>query len=231
MRGYPVHEYSSDKLSGMTEEEINQAICHDLYVNAYSDNEKSPVMYKGKRLAENLETVLYVCPRCGKIAALKSKGDMLECTCGLSLLYNAYGCFESTTSEKAPFKTILEWDKWQISYFQNNAEYYRSFPADKPIITDPWQSLYQFEAGSSTKFIGKGNLSLYSDRLVLEDSSSGKSTIFPLSEITDMALIQQTLLTFTVGGRNYYEVKSRHPRSGLKYLMLCKCLTELRIML
>lgn len=231
MYGYPVNEYSWDKLSEMTEEEIDRAIYQDLYVNAFTDNEKSPVMYKGKRLAENLETALYVCPRCGKIATLKSRGDMLECTCGLSLRYNVYGRFESLTSEEPPFKTILEWDKWQSSHIQNNAEYYRSFPSDKPIISDVEQFLYQFEAGSSTKSIGNGKLSLYIDRLVLEDSSSGKSTVFPLSEITDMALIQQTLLTFTVGGKNYYEIKSRHPRSGLKYLMLCKCLTELRTML
>lgn len=231
MRGYSVHEYSADKLSEMTEEEIYQAIRRDLYVNAFNDNEKSHIMYKGKRLAENLETVLYVCPRCGKIGTLKSKDDMLECTCGLSLRYNAYGFFESMTSEDAQFKTILEWDKWQSSHIQNNADYYRNFPTDKPIITDAEQFLYQFEAGSSTKFIGSGSLILYRDRLVLKDRNSGESNTFPLSEITDMALIQQTLMTFTVGGKNYYEVKSRHPRSGLKYLMLCKCLTDLRIML
>jgi 1-acyl-sn-glycerol-3-phosphate acyltransferase len=231
MRGYPVHEYNSDELSKMTAEEIEGVINKDLYVNAYTNNEIAPVMYRGKRLAENLETALYVCPHCGEISTLKSKGDIFECTCGLSLNYNAYGCFESTTSEAVPFKTILEWDKWQSNYIQNKIEYYRSLPTDTPITTDAEQFLYQFEAGSITKLIGRGILSLYNDRLVLEDSSVGKRRIFPLCEITDMALIQQTLLTFTVGGKSYYEIKSKHPRSGLKYLMLCNCLTELRIML
>ena len=231
MQGYPVHEYASDELSGMTSEEIEGIINEDLYVNAYVSNEKSPVMYRGKNLAENLETVLYVCPHCGEIATLKSKVDIFECTCGLSLNYNTYGNFESRTSVAAPFKTILEWDKWQNNYIQNKVEYYRSLPADTPITSDAEQFLYQFEVGSSTKLIGRGILSLYNDRLVLEDSSIGQRRIFPLYEITDMALMQQTLLTFTVGGKNYYEIKSKYPRSGLKYLMLCNYLTELRIML
>ncbi len=231
MRGYPVREYNSDELSKMTVEEIEGVINEDLYVNAFTNNKKAPVMYRGKRLAENLETALYVCPHCKKISTLKSNGDMLECTCGLSLRYNSYGCFESTTSEAASFKTILEWDKWQRRYIQNKAEYYHSLPLNIPITTDSDQFIYQYEVGRSTKLLGSGKLSLYNDRLVLEDSTSWESRIFPLSEITDIALIQQTLLTFTVGGKSFYEIRSNHPRSGLKYLMLCNCLTELRIML
>jgi 1-acyl-sn-glycerol-3-phosphate acyltransferase len=231
MQGYPVHEYNSDELSKMTVEEIEGVINEDLYVNAYTDNEKAAVMYRGKRLAENLEIALYVCPCCEKISTLKSNGNILECTCGLSLRYNPYGYFESTTSEAAPFKTILEWDKWQRSYIWNKVEYYLSLPCDIPITTDNDQFMYQYEIGKSTKLIGNGKISLYNDRLVLEDSTSGESRIFPLSEITDIALIQQTLLTFTVGGKSFYEIRSNHPRSGLKYLMLCNCLTELRIML
>lgn len=230
MRGYLVHEYSSDELSSMTEEEIQDIINRDLYVNAYSDNKKSPVMYNGKKLAESLEVALYVCPKCGEIGTLRSKEDKLECSCGLSLRYNAYGCFESMTSEKTPFDTLLEWDKWQMGFIKNKSEYYSSLPKDRPIVTDDEQYLYQYEVGRSTKFIGSGRLSLYRDRLAIENNA-GESRIFPLGEITDMALMQQTLLHFTVDGKYYYEIKSKHPRSGLKYLMLCNCLTELRIML
>ncbi|MDF2672501.1 MAG: phospholipid/glycerol acyltransferase [Clostridiales bacterium] len=231
MRGYPVHKYNSEELLKMTEEEVELTINKDLYVNAYTNNEKEPVMYHGKGLAENLETALYVCPSCGGLTTLKSKGDLIECTCGLSLRYNTYGFFESMTSEKAPFKTILEWDKWQRNHIEKKGEYYRSLPINMPIISDVEQYLYQFEAGGSTKLIGSGTLSLFSDRLVLEDSLTGNNKTFQLCQITDMALIQQTLMSFTVGGKDYYEIKSNHPRSGLKYLMLCNCLTELRIML
>lgn len=230
MGGYLVHEYTPDNLDEMTEDEIQAAIQEDLYVNAYTDNEKEPVMYLGKNLAENLETVLYICPSCKKIGTLKSKGDRLKCTCGLSLRYNAYGNFESLTKEAVPFNTILEWDKWQLCYIQKNIGHYRSIHKDTPLATDSEQYLYSFEVGRSTKLIGMGNLSLYNDRLVLEDISYGEEFTFSLCDITDMALIQQSLLTFTVGGKSYYEIKTKHPRSGLKYLMLCNYLTNLRIM-
>lgn len=231
MRGYPVHEYTPDKLSGMTDDEVEMAIRKDLYVNAYADNEKEPVMYLGKKPAENLETALYICPSCGKIGTIKSSEDTLKCNCGLSLRYNAYGRFESMTNKEPPFNTILEWDKWQNSCIQKNTEHYRSSFKEVPITTDSEQLLYQFEVGSSTRLIGSGNLSLYSDRLVLKDSLSGEEAVFPLCDITDMSLMQQTILNFTVAGKYFYEIRTKHPRSGLKYLMLCNCLTDLRIML
>lgn len=229
--GHAVREYSSAELSEMTEAEIQESIYRDLYVNAYADNEKAQVAYIGKNLAENLETVLYVCPRCKRIATLKSSGDMLECGCGLSLRYNRYGFFESAASDAPPFKTVLDWDKWQSSYVESNAQSFRDMPADVPILSDIDQSLYSFEPGGRTTLIGQGSFRLYRDRLALEDATSGDSIVFPLSEVTDMALMLQTLLAFTVDGRNYYEVRSKHPRSSLKYLTICKCLTELRIML
>lgn len=231
MQGYPVHEYSWNELSAMTEDEIDKIIHNDLYVNAYRDNEISPFKYYGKNLAENLETVLYICPNCGKLGSLKSKGNMLQCDCGLSLGYNEYGCFESITGGATPFNTILEWDKWQISYIQGKADFYRSLPKDIPITSDMDQLLYSFEIGGNTKLIATGKLILYCDRMVLEDIHTGNKTVFPLHEISDMALIQQTLISFALGGKNYYEIKSKYPRSALKYLRLCSCLTELRIML
>lgn len=229
--GKVLHEYSAKELSNMTSEEIERAVSEDLYVNAFAVNEKLKVKYKGKKLAESLETVLYVCPNCKEIATLKSDDDILSCSCGLSLRYNTYGLFESTNSSDVPFKTILEWDKWQSSYIKNNVDYFKTMPLDKPILKDTNQSLYKFEAGKSTALIGGGNLYLYCDRLVLEDSISGKSTIFRLSDITDMALIMQTLLTFTIEGKNHYEIQSKIPRSSLKYLMICKNLTDIRTML
>lgn len=230
VRGYHVHEYTLDELSAMTEEEIEKAIRDDLYVNAYADNKKSPIMYRGKRLAESLETVLYICPICGKMGTLRSSGNKIECSCGLSLRFNEYGYFESTSGDKPPFDTILEWDKWQSTQTEKKADYFRGLPGNIPITTDEEQLLYEFEVGGSTKLIGKGRLSLYCDKLVLEDNSTGKKNIFPLHKISDMALIQRTLLSFTVEGKNYYEIRSKFPRSGLKYLRLCNCLTNIRIM-
>jgi hypothetical protein len=46
-----------------------------------------------------------------------------------------------------------------------------------------------------------------------------------------MALIIQRLLTFTVNGEDFYEVKSTLPRSALKYVMICHQLADMRIML
>ena len=40
--------------------QINAAIARDLYVDAYDDQRRRPVLYRGRHLAENLETLLLV---------------------------------------------------------------------------------------------------------------------------------------------------------------------------
>ena len=48
MKGRKVKEYSVEELKNMTWEEINTAIKNDLYVDAYEEQKKNPIEYKGK---------------------------------------------------------------------------------------------------------------------------------------------------------------------------------------
>lgn len=228
--GNVINEYTPNKLSSMTVKEIREVINKDLYVNAYEVNNKFKIEYKGKKLAENLENVLYICPNCKSLGSFKSKDDILSCNCGLELRYNNYGLFESINSKRLQFKTILEWDKWQGSYIKENRDYYINKSKDEYILKDTNQILYKFEPGKSSSLICEGTIYLYSDRLVIEDSEE-KTITFNLSDITDIALMMESIMTFTVDGKSYYEVKSKIPRSALKYLIICRELTEVRTML
>ena len=231
MEGRIVREYSPEELKEMTDEELYTRIKSDLYVNAYEDNAVSKISFRGKDLAEFLETALFVCPNCQGIGTLKSQGDVLSCRCGLKLRYTELGFFESLTDNAPPFTTVLEWDRWQRKLEERQIETYTSLPEDTPITSDRDQKVFRFETRRRTFKVGEGMLYLYKDRLVLEDKSTGKQTAFLLQDITDMAVIQRTLLTFSVKGKEYFEIKSDHPRSPLKYLLLCKALTDMRVMI
>ena len=104
MKGRMIKEYTPEELKTMTADEVYSAIKSDLYVNAYEEQEKDPVEYTGDKLAENLETALYWCPKCESIATLKSKGDRLFCECGLDLKYDTYGYLTSNNDDKTPLK-------------------------------------------------------------------------------------------------------------------------------
>lgn len=79
--GHEVNRYSPETLKAMSTEEIDACIARDLHEDAYARQRQSPVRYRGKRLAESLETALYFCPRCGGLGTLKSEGNPAHCTC------------------------------------------------------------------------------------------------------------------------------------------------------
>ena len=114
MEGRLVQIYSPENIASMTEEEIYKAISKDIYSDAYEEQEKNPVVFKGKKPAEYLETVLYCCPKCKQFGTLKSHGDLLSCTCGFKVRYNEYCYFEIPGGkDEPPFKTVRDWIKWE----------------------------------------------------------------------------------------------------------------------
>ncbi|MDD2431571.1 MAG: 1-acyl-sn-glycerol-3-phosphate acyltransferase [Firmicutes bacterium] len=231
MEGRIIKEYSPEEISLMSDETLYNCIKNDLYVNAFEDNAKAKIQFKGKNPAEYLETSLFICPKCHKIGSLKSDGDRFFCSCGLSLRYTTLGLFESLTEKEAPFKCILEWDKWQRNFIIQKTDFHKNLPQNTPILSDKNQMLYSFETGTKTQQVGEGDLILYNDRLVLQDTNTGQKISFLLKDITDMAVIQRTLLTFSVKGKQFYEIKSKHPRASIKYPLICRSLTDLRVML
>ena len=93
MTGYPVRIYNPEEIKGMSEEELMKCIEHDLYTNAYDEQKRrGPVAFRGKNLAENLETALYLCPCCGKMEGLQSRGDYFFCSCGLKQIIRDMAC-------------------------------------------------------------------------------------------------------------------------------------------
>ena len=110
-----VRVYQPEEIKAMSEEELTKAIQNDLYTNAYKEQEQreEPIAFRGKNLAENLETALYLCPSCERIGSLKSNEDIFSCSCGLNLKYTEYGYLQSINQQKPPFHTVLAWIRWQ----------------------------------------------------------------------------------------------------------------------
>ncbi|HHU49290.1 MAG: lysophospholipid acyltransferase family protein [Caldicoprobacterales bacterium] len=225
MTGYPVRIYNPEEIKGMSEEELMKCIEHDLYTNAYDEQKRrGPVAFRGKNLAENLETALYLCPCCGKMEGLQSRGDYFFCSCGLKLRYTEYGLLKSINQQKPPFTTVLEWLRWQSRRVRELAEELRNRSENQAITSDEKQSLWKIQRAKKARLLGRGRLQLFKDRLAFQ-SARGSNYSFPLSQISDISIHGQRTLIFTTTSQEYYELKSQVPRSALKYYELCKALT------
>lgn len=226
MAGYPVHIYQPEEIKAMSEEQLTKRIEEDLYTNAYIEQEQreKPIAFRGRSLAENLETTLYLCPCCGQIGELKSKDDSFLCSCGLNLKYTEYGYLQSANQQKPPFPTVLSWVRWQSRRIRELAAEFRNRSENEAITSDEEQSLWEIQKARKSRLLAKGKLQLFRDKLAFQ-SADGKDYSFLLSQISDIAIHGQRTLIFTTTGQKYFELKSRVPRSALKYYELCKALT------
>jgi len=215
--GSVVSVYSSEQINGMTAQELGEAIRKDLYVNAYDDQKMEPVAYRGKNLAEDLELALYLCPSCGGISTLKSKGDSFSCTCGLGLRFNVYGNFEMEDGTMPPFPNVLEWFRWQQTRMNDMARAYFSSQNEAPLFIDSAQELFLVERASRQLLAGRGHLELYRDRLQLLDAN-GDCLIFPLDKVSGMSIHGPKVLVFSTESGDSYEVRTEIRRSAVKYL-------------
>lgn len=220
--GSVVNEYTAEDLQNMTVEEINDAIRRDIYVNAYDEQRKNPVKYKGKALAEDLETVLYICPKCKEIGKLHSHGNKFSCECGYGMTIDEYGFFNGND---LLFDNVLDWDKWQKSFVKENAAHWKTF-SDVPITVDKAQIFYCIEGdGEKELFSDNCIVSLFADRLEFKDEKTDKFKIIYLSDIPKMSLGGAMKISFTAND-NYYEIQSNIRRSAVKYFALYRVLTD-----
>ncbi|UOO38421.1 1-acyl-sn-glycerol-3-phosphate acyltransferase [Oscillospiraceae bacterium CM] len=209
--GGVVRVTAAQALAAMTDEDLTAMIFSDIYDDAYDDQEKTPVVYRGKKLAEGLENAIYTCPVCRGIGTTHSSGDLFYCDCGLTLRYTEMGYLEG---ERAPFKTIRDWDAWQTVFLRDAA---RSF-GDGPIFEDTAQSLWRIGDDHSETLVAEGSLTLSKKSLALG------SFVVPLENIYRMGVYGAATIVFSADGVNY-EIKSEVSRSGRKYLTMYDILT------
>jgi len=206
-----INRYTADDLKSMSAEEVLKVIERDLFEDAYARQAASPQQFKGKNLAQGIETVLYICSGCNKIGTIKSKENSFSCSCGLSGIYTETGLLEGKLLQ---FSTITEWDRWQAKQL---ADIIKNV-GDDPVCTDENQQLFEVNPVIDKKLIGEG--SMFIDRKTFHCAGFE----FPLSNVTRFTVVgQQTLLFALIDGPTY-EVRSNTPRSALKYREIFKIL-------
>ena len=213
IRGELVHIYTPEMLKAMSEQEVNEAIRKDLYVDAYQEQQQELTSFRGKELALGLESTLFRCPSCGSISTLSSEDDRLKCSCcGFSAVYDVYGYLHDHNGRQW---TVTELDRLQREAVQSLAGY------DPELLLFSDRVLVE-NIGSSHEVLSSEPMLLkaYSDRLMFQDM-----TVF-LADITGMAINQRNLLIIHTKDSRHFELSGDISFSALKYLYLYQSNTE-----
>lgn len=209
MSGAIVKIYTPEMLKTMSTDDVAQIINEDIYLDAFKQQDKSPVRYRGKKLAENLENALFLCPKCHQIGTLKSKGNFFSCECGLHLEYSDYAAF----SPETPFRNIQQWDDWQHECLKNGDFIH----GDDCLFSDKGAILYQIQENKKVLLENGIDIALASDGIF----RCGKK-IFSFADISNLAMVQADKLFFTIGN-DYYQLQAEKNQINFrKYLAAWK---------
>lgn len=103
--------FTAEQIRALPAEEIGKAVEDRLRYDEYGWLEEHPhIHYRSRRLAEGLENILTVCPKCGESYTISTKGHNLFCkNCGkLTALSDRYAF-----DEGFPFRHPGQWYDWQ----------------------------------------------------------------------------------------------------------------------
>ena len=222
MYGHKVNEYSSEQLSKMSVEDINALIASDLYENAYEKQKTEMTAYKGKALAQDLESALYICPNCHALSRLHSHGDNFECDdCGMKLSMDEYGYMHPTDGYDGKYiDNVLGWDIWQKNKLRALSAEFNGYPADKAITFDENQYL----SSNSSQDELSGALYCYKDRFTFKDIN-GNIRDFLFSDIVEIEGIGRMNMIFSTA-KDVFTIKTKTPRSAFKYIDIYHTITS-----
>lgn len=197
--------YSYDEIKDMDNEELYNLVIEKMTVDDFNFYPE----YKGRKLAEHLEKVFYICPVCHKLHTIYTKGDKIYCSeCGLEVTFNP-NLRLTANKDSFNFDIVPEWYQWQLSELNK-----MDFNHDNLIYEDK-MNFYISRPFQSKELIGKGVMRLYRDEFhfVCE-----KETLkFKFSDISSITLVGKKKMNIYSKGL-VYQVLYDHKTNLLKYM-------------
>lgn len=216
--GHVVGEYSPEELAKMSVQEITELIRRDTYVNVYDEQKKDPKEYAGENLAEHVERILYVCPKCGEVGRLHSKGNTLTCDCGYSVDMGTDGLFHDTGSGLI-HDNVLSWDLWQRDVWKERV---LAVKRGECIFSEDGQIVKKVEGDEDVILTENAKISLYPEKFVVE--YDGETITMDMDKIKQVSLSHKDAILI-VDDKIFLDIRCHIPRSPNKYIAAWRYLT------
>ncbi len=184
-----------DELKSLSAEDIDRKITKALYNDDFLFQRENPVRLESEKRAEHLELFSYICPGCGSLETLRSKGNDVKCLhCGWGFSIDPYGQFPE--GGDFPFADLTEWDAWQQGETRKIAKAYLAEENPSgPLLEDRHITLLTGAGLVPLKPFCKGDARLLKDR-ILFIPVKGELLSFILKEVEAVSIFKQQKLEF-----------------------------------
>lgn len=186
------HIYKYDEFKDMENDDLYNLILSDMTVDDYNFYPK----YKGRRKAEHLEKILYICPCCKNKHTIYTKKNKIYCSlCNLEVTYLNNLKFKSN-KEEFQLENVLDWYNYQLDIIKKE-EYLN----ENEIIYKDEIDVYEPRMYKKKKKIGTGMIMLYNNKIVLH---LNKQTIdIPFDFIKSITLLGKKKMNIYTKDRTY----------------------------
>lgn len=107
--------FTKDDVAVMSAEEMQAKILDKFSFDENVWQKTQMIPFRSKAPAKGLHTILHQCPSCRKSWILDTTETTLFCTnCGNTAIMDLYGFLNPKDTTSVVFKTIREWNLWQI---------------------------------------------------------------------------------------------------------------------
>jgi len=200
----------SDELASMAIENIDEAIKKELNFNEFEFNKTQKIIYRGRRKAEYLDSVLFYCPECRSMTGLYSKSNEFFCRdCSMKVRINKYGLFEKINKADGIPETILEWSLLQLDYIKS---FDFSGFTNKPLFCDNNVILLKAERVKKETLLGKGDIKLFADKMNI----CGQDFLF-----TETTMLVQGIQKLIIYNKNSVYAVTAPLRTNFVKYMIC----------
>jgi 1-acyl-sn-glycerol-3-phosphate acyltransferase len=178
-----------ESISQMSVSQIGDSIASALGHSDFNWQRKRMIPYRGKALAEKIERLVFICPECGGIGTLRSGGSEISCS-----KCDEYGFIRSIKGN-LPTEDLDALNDWQTEKLRERIS---SVKKGGTILSDEGASL--LAAGSDNDpfaEVGKGDISLYRERLTVAGS------VFDVENISGITMYFKSGLSFRYDSRDY----------------------------
>ena len=199
----------------LSEAEIYARVTGSIAFDDYKWQRERMIPYKGKRLAEGVEYVLFKCPKCRSEFTLRSKRNRLYCTaCGYAVRMNVYSFFEPESENTVFFDGI---DKW-YDYQKESVEIEIQNPAFK--LTAKTELRCAEPGKYGYQHLGSGTVSLTREAVTYTGTVAG--------ELRELVLPMRNIIMVPYAAGEYIEISKgpdvnrfifEDPRQQIKWVM------------
>lgn len=169
--------FKAGDCENLTVEEIQTKIENAINYNEWEWLENNPkIQYKNKTIAQGLENILCVCPKCKQKNSLTTEKNKISCDCGLNVeldkRYQLHG---------VEFKNISEWYEWQTDEIRKEIKNNPNFKLESRVELRHLSN----DGKRCTRYSGNGVCVLDKNGLKYVGTQDGKEIekIFPIEGI------------------------------------------------